>query len=365
MASQIKQSMLVLLLGGLATLSAAPVKKTILHLYGLGNWNHGTSLTEASNAPKAMLDALLRLKEKYKDKYDFTIVNSSNMSELPKLSTYSMVIFNNTSENAFLTNEDKAYVKNYFENGGVGIGLHAACDSHGYWEWWAAMCGGVTFTNHETRFAFNLSLDKEVAANPDLVKMYADSNLGTTANIPQTEMYVFKADANPSWITKYNSADPRGRAGITMLQYVKLTPSLTLFSGEVLDYRPQTWLKTIGKGKYIYTGLGHGINDFGGERWMDKALIGYMKYLWGEYAPPTAVKDAKLGNAAISISNESINVGNGSSHSVNVINVNGKSVFSKNGNGPANYSLKGLTNGFYFVTLKIGKNNFKKTLFIQ
>src|SRR6185369_8530316 len=120
-----------------------------------------------------------------------------------------------------------------------------------------------------------------------------------------------------------------------------------------------TWLKDwpVGGGKYIYTCLGHGANDFVGD-WLKKGTWAWMQYLNGKYEDVSALGRPKLDGDAISFSTNRLDVSYEKPYSVNVMNLNGAVILSKNGQGNKSYDLSSLKPGFYFVKVS-GPSNAK------
>jgi hypothetical protein len=127
-----------------------------------------------------------------------------------------------------------------------------------------------------------------------------------------------------------------------------------------------TWLKKwpSGGGKYIYTCLGHGSNDFVGD-WMKKGTWAWMQYLNGKYDPVTALGRPKLDGDAMAFSANRLDVSYAKPYSVKVMNLNGAVVLSKKGQGNQSYDFNSLQPGFYFVKVSGPSNTKVKRILIK
>lgn len=72
-------------------------------------------------------------------------------------SAFDAVIFSNTNNEAFDTEEQKKVFKNFIQHGGGFIGIHSACGSEREWPWFWAMVGGK-FVRHPPFQSFDIKI---------------------------------------------------------------------------------------------------------------------------------------------------------------------------------------------------------------
>jgi hypothetical protein len=324
-------------------LVSAEIKKVMLVI----NYGDGTAIEhiEAVPAFTAMMNAL-------STEHSFTLTTTKKgdpaaqkQAALTAMKDQDVVIFANIGNQAFTNVADQAVIKAFFANGGKAIGYHATSDSFhgGYWPWWTdSLNDGSYFVGHGNN-TFSLNVDPEVDKVPGLKKMWDDNSLGTANISASTEIY----DLN-----KY----PRGKKGITIMQTVAPPRTVHEF----------TWLKDwpTGGGKYIYTCLGHGSNDFVGD-WLKKGTWAWMQYLNGKYETTPIQGRAKLDRDAIAFSGNRLDVSYEKPYSVKILNLNGAVVLSKNGQGNQKYDLSSLKPGFYFAKVFGPSNASAKRILIK
>lgn len=73
------------------------------------------------------------------------------------LKQYRVVIFANSNNEAFATEEQKAAFQRFIRAGGGFVGIHSACGSERKWPWFWAMLGG-TFVRHPKFQPFNINV---------------------------------------------------------------------------------------------------------------------------------------------------------------------------------------------------------------
>ena len=148
------------------------------------------------------------------------------------LAKYQVVIFLSTSGN-MLDEEQQAAFKNFIEQGGGLVAIHAAVAgdvaTEGKWPWYGeALC--ARFTNH--------SAIVEATVNVE------DRKHPSTAPLPE------------HWVRKdewYNFiATPRDQAHV-----LASLDETTYKGGTMGEDHPIAWCKQVGKGRVWYTALGH------------------------------------------------------------------------------------------------------------
>jgi trehalose utilization protein len=270
---------------------------------------------------------------------------AKRQAALADMKSQDVVLFANIGWVAFTDVADQAILKNFFANGGKAIGYHATIDAFhgGYWPWWTdSLHDGSYFVGHPNT-TFSLNMDPEVENVPALKKMWEENSLGTANISASTEIME---------LNKY----PRGKPGITIMQTI--APPRTVLE--------TTWLKEwpSGGGRYIYTSLGHGANDFVGG-WLKKATWAWMQYLSGKYEIVPVLGRPKLDGDVIAFSANHLDVSYAKPYCVQVMNLNGAVILSKNGQGNHSYDLDGLQPGLYFAKVSGPSNARVKRILIK
>ena len=321
--------------------------KSILHIYGLGSawiWH-----SQSEQTVKTMLDH-------FQTNYKVAVTSSNSQEIVNSLSQYDIVILNNVSGGAFTTADAKLKFQTWMENGGRAIGYHETNDHGNYWSWWTDLHGGCDFGGKANNVTYKVDADSEMSKNLPYKKMWTEMGLEAKAAITNaTEIMFFKPSGANS------NGDPRGQPGITILQ-VESPNSYTLEIQERLTYRPITWEKKIGKGKYIYTALGHGPADYEGG-YLEAATWGWMKYLMGDYDSAATTISGQMAtkiNGLVFVGNR-LEVNYGNPYKLNIIDITGKEFISASGQGLHNYSLAELKPGIYFakVSGQFGSNSLR------
>ena len=325
--------------------------KKVFHYVNMGGYPHPSGVTGVRNALATL-----------QSKYGFYLKESKNSQDLANLSEYDLVVFdNNQTANKAVKDENKAHVEAFVEGGGKWLGYHAAGDHHASdagqeWDWYLRMFDGSQFLNHG-RGTFTLVQDEDVKNDPELNAMWEDGYLGNAVTFT-TEFYRFQF--------MFNNKTVRGQPGTKVIQVA--TGNKGLYEDHIF-----TWTKKIGKGRMLYTALGHQEDDCTqNEGWLSGATWYYMKYLMGDYAPccgtlgndeyepgcknhqdsmcvTTTVLPVTLNPSSVEITSEKISVAYSKQYRVKILNVNGEIVMTESNTGPYDYSLSNLVPGLYFV----------------
>ena len=180
-----------------------------------------------------------------------TATEDSSMFVADTLQRYAAVIFLNTTGNVLNTEQEDA-LKNYINQGGGFMGVHAAADCEYAWPWYGQLVGAY-FKSHP----------KQQNAKLNVVDR---SNI-STKHLPEIwERY-------DEWYN-YKSLDP----GIHVL--VKLDEQ-SYTGGENGDNHPISWFRDFDGGRTFYTGLGHTKESYK-EPLLLKHLLGGLKYAMGK-----------------------------------------------------------------------------------
>ena len=153
------------------------------------------------------------------------------------LEQYDALIFTNTNNEAFDTDEQRAVFKQYIRSGGGFVGIHSACGSERKWDWFAAMIGG-RFVRHPKSQDFDLKV-----YNRDFP---ATAHLDSVWHWKNDECY-YLDHLNPE---------------MNILLAADLTtvedPKREEYPGTIFgDLFPISWYHTFEGGRVFYTALGH------------------------------------------------------------------------------------------------------------
>lgn len=104
---------------------------------------------------QASVDMLKTLCEQNSIAYE--ISDNAALFTEANLKKYDALIFSNTNNDAFDTNDQRLAFKRYIQAGGGFVGIHSACGSERNWPWFWEMLGG-TFVRHCPYQAFNVKI---------------------------------------------------------------------------------------------------------------------------------------------------------------------------------------------------------------
>ena len=162
------------------------------------------------------------------------------------LARFDAVVFNNVSGDVF-TADQRAAFQSFVEKGGGYVGIHAAGDdSHKAWGWYQDKVIGARFIGHPLFPQFQKAVMRiEEHAHP------ATAHLG--AKWPRTDEW-YSFDRSPR------------RPGITILATLdegSYSPK-GLFGSDLAMGKdhPIVWTRCIGKGRALYSALGHTAESF-------------------------------------------------------------------------------------------------------
>jgi type 1 glutamine amidotransferase len=162
------------------------------------------------------------------------------------LAKFDLVVFNNTSGDVFTPEQQNAF-KAFLQNGGSYVGIHAAGDnSHKAWDWYTKDLLGTLFIGHPMKPQFQIAtVHVEDAAHPAMQ--------GLPTEWKRTdEWYSF-------------DKSPRG-PGVSILATLDESTynPVGMFSQELRMGKdhPIVWSRCIGKGRVLYSAMGHTAESF-------------------------------------------------------------------------------------------------------
>jgi type 1 glutamine amidotransferase len=266
-----------------------------------------------------------------------------------KLATTDVLVMNNNTAlgGLFNASQKAAFLK--FANAHGIIAMHGATDSHGLWDSWDSLSGGV-FTKHDAVMATS-NMDPPAISHPINAAMIKDG-------IAKQQM------ANDEYYSYQTSA--RKLPGVTVLWTIDETTYKP--SAPMVDH-PIAWVRdSPGGGRFFYTALGHRDSMFTTNAWTRHLL--YNAILWAG-GTPTAIKAgrAQLSNyVTVSPLHAGLTVAflQEGSHSVQICGLDGKRVAGKSGSGKNAYSFAGLHPfSVYSVTTVTRKGRNSQLVTIQ
>jgi uncharacterized protein len=211
-----------------------------------------------------------------------TTANSALFTD-ENLMKYDAVIFSNTNNDVFDTEEQKVAFMRYIQAGGGFIGLHSASGTERNWKWFKLMLG-ATFLRHPPFQPLTVYvLNKKHPATKSLPPKWETKD----------ECYFFK-EFNPAVTVLM----------VTDISNIKEGDEAKNKTPDVFGNRyPAVWCHEFDGGKIWYTALGHSKDDYAtpgylahiieGIKWVtDKPKLNYKK----SYATSSAVDEMKLVN---------------------------------------------------------------------
>ncbi len=166
-----------------------------------------------------------------------------------QLDEFDVVIWNNVSGKV-LTNEQRRDFQHYIENGGSYIGIHAAGDNSHHWDWYTNNLIGAKFSHHPIKEHIQEAELHLVSSNPILA-----------AGLPKSfkhndEWYVFEESPSKKGAKTYIEMDGESINPDGNFLWIK---NKNFGMGEK---HPNVWHKKVGKGKALYSALGHDAGAF-------------------------------------------------------------------------------------------------------
>lgn len=211
---------------------------------------------------------------------DFTVDTTTNPALFTEdnLKKYDAIIFSNTNNDVFDTEEQKVAFMRYIQAGGSFMGIHSASGTERNWKWFKLMLG-ATFLRHPPFQPFTVHiLDHKHEATKNLPSQWDTKD----------EFYLFK-EINPS-VNVLAFSD---------ISVIKEDNSGNNIKPEVFGNRyPSVWCHEFDGGRVFYTALGHDKNDYSNPAYLAHIVEG-LKWLTAK-----ASRDYKKARATGSVINE-------------------------------------------------------------
>jgi type 1 glutamine amidotransferase len=182
-----------------------------------------------------------------------TTTNAALFTDV-NLKKYDAIIFSNTNNEVFDTEEQKVAFMRYIQAGGGFMGIHSASGTERKWKWFKLMLG-ATFLRHPPFQKFTVHvLDKKHSAVKNLSPQWETND----------ECYYFK-EINPAvkvlLVSDISSIKESGDGKNT-------TPDI--FGNRY----PAAWCHEFDGGRVFYTALGHSKEDYANATYLTHLLEG-------------------------------------------------------------------------------------------
>ena len=167
-----------------------------------------------------------------------------------QLQKFKVVIWNNTSGKV-LNEEQRGNFKNYLEQGGGFVGIHAAGDNSHQWDWYEQKVLGTLFSHH--------ILYPPIQKAPMYLE---DGNATLTEGLPATWVH------EEEWYMFFDNPRDKGFQVLYTVDETNMNPSGKIkFLAPDKDWgmgkdHPIAWYHPIGNGRVFYSALGHQGNSF-------------------------------------------------------------------------------------------------------
>ena len=158
-----------------------------------------------------------------------------------KLAKYNCLVFSNTNNEIFETEEQRRAFVSYIHNGGAFVGIHIASGSERNWPWFHEMIGGL-FKRHPAFQSFEIKV--------------IDKNHPSTVMLPE----IWKKEDECYFMTELN---PNSHVLLAADLRTVIDTEKEVYPGRVLgDYLPLAWCHQFEGARVFYTALGHADKDY-------------------------------------------------------------------------------------------------------
>ncbi|MBI9018666.1 MAG: ThuA domain-containing protein [Phycisphaerae bacterium] len=174
-----------------------------------------------------------------------------------KISKFDVLVFSNTNNETFDTEEQKKVFQEYIRNGGGFVGIHSACGSERSWPWFWANLGGK-FVRHPPSQDFTIKIIDQ--KHPSTI------SLGAEWKWKNDECYYLNhlnPDIHVLIAVDLNTINDKGKEK---------------YPGEIFgQYFPLAWCHEFDGGRQWYTALGHAIKHYKDENFVSH-ITGGIKW---------------------------------------------------------------------------------------
>ncbi|MCK5440341.1 MAG: ThuA domain-containing protein [Maribacter sp.] len=167
-----------------------------------------------------------------------------------QLQKFDVVIWNNTSGKV-LDEEQREHFKDYLEQGGGYLGIHASGDNSHQWDWYEQNVIGALFSHHPISPQFQKAT------------MHLEEGNGTMTHGLQDTW-----EREEEWYMFYESPRKKGFQVLYTVDETPINPSgnIPLLASDkdwgMGEDHPIVWYHPLGKGRAVYSALGHSGSAF-------------------------------------------------------------------------------------------------------
>jgi len=91
------------------------------------------------------------------NQWTYEVTDKADVFTADKIKTFDVLVFSNTNNETFDTEEQKQVFKGYIQGGGAFVGIHSVCGSERQWPWFWANLGGK-FVRHPAFQKFDIKV---------------------------------------------------------------------------------------------------------------------------------------------------------------------------------------------------------------
>lgn len=210
------------------------------------------------NSIPASVDALKRLGEK--NGFNVDVSDDPTLFKEDNLKDYHALIFANTNNDVFSTDEQRIALKRYVQAGGGFVGIHIALGTERNWDWYKRMIG-ATFDRHPPYQQFNVII--------------IDDSHPSTRHLPDP----WNIKDEPYYVKEYNP-EVRVLMSHDLSTIEDNVPKPEIFGNEY----PSVWCNTFDGGRQWYTGYGHNGHIYKDSLFMQH-ILGGIKWVAADGLP--------------------------------------------------------------------------------
>lgn len=185
------------------------------------------------------------LKKIAQDKgWDIYLTDNAATHNAQDLERFEVVVWNNVSGDV-LTQEQRAAMKSWVEQGGGWVGLHASGGDPSYqWDWYVDTLIGAQFVGHTMDPQFQ---DANVVVTDSSAEV--TSHLESPWVVPQEEWYAFERNPREKGYEILLAVDESS--------YSTSGKTFFFWQDRMEGEHPIAWRHQLGQGRVIYSAIGH------------------------------------------------------------------------------------------------------------
>jgi len=203
--------------------------------------------------------------------WDYEVSDDPSIFTRQKISTFDVLVFSNTNNETFDTDEQRQVFKDYIQGGGGFVGIHSACGSERKWPWFWACLGGK-FEWHPPLQPFEIHvIDPEHLSTAHLPDVWTWEDESYFLNELNPDIHVLLA-------VDLRTIKDMGKDN---------KPKPRIFG----DYFPLAWCHQFDGGRQWYTALGHKNEHYEDENFIKHLTGGIQWAMAKETAKTSCGKD--------------------------------------------------------------------------